>query len=241
MKTVLKYVQPLMTFLVPLVGLLIHGCALPHLDPDVYDRRCSDMSMGLSCLVDFEASPAARNAVKEHSIIRFIHYRPRLHVTILEPGEDISDNKIAIPEPLNPLKERFFETLQEEVEPSNFHMAQDPHPTDRLGYFKQLFGNGLVLDIRSAQWILFRDSDWTAVTKIGSGHYGLIYTVRVRLIRAEGPTLLWQKLCRSKHFRTEQKYTLEEWQANDNLLLKRNAEEEAKKCADDLAASLLGK
>lgn len=65
--------------------------------------------------------------------------------------------------------------------------------------------------------------------------------MRARLIQAEGPTVLWQKICRGKGFKTEQKYTLTEWQVDDNLLLKVRAEKEAKQCADEIAASLFEK
>ncbi|OQW40250.1 MAG: hypothetical protein A4C66_02360 [Nitrospira sp. HN-bin3] len=239
MKTVRECVHTFMIILVPLVSLLIHGCALPHMDPDEYDRHCSDGAQWVDCLSDFEAFPTARNEIKQHhSDIRVLQYRPLLHLTIVEQGEPVSRDRIAIPEPFSSVKERFLAAVQAEVRPSHFTVAQDPHPTDRLGYFKQLFGKGLVLDIRSMQWVLMRVPDWSVVLH-GTGHYALIYRVRVRLIRAEGPTLLWHYLCRSKGFRTEQKYTLAEWQADDNLLLKVKAEEEAKRCADDLAASLL--
>jgi hypothetical protein len=239
MKPIRDCVHTFMIVLVPLVGLLISGCALPHLDPVVYDGRCSDGALGLACLVDFEASPTARNEIKKHSNIRVLHYRSLLPLTIVEQGD--FHEPITMPEPLSSFKERFFAAVQGEVGPSNFTVAQDPHPTDRLGYFKQLFGKGLVLDVRSVQWSLIRVPDWKAFTAVDPGPYVLVYRMRARLIQAEGPTILWQKTCPDKSFKTEQKYTLAEWQANDNLLLKVRAEKEANLCADELAASLFEK
>lgn len=161
MKTVRDCVHTFMIVLISLAGLLIYGCTLPHLDPVEYDRRCSDRSNGLDCFVDFEASPTARNEIKGHSNIRVLHYRPLLSLPIVEQGD--FHEPITMPEPLSSFKERFLAALQEEVGLSNFAVAQDPHPTDRLGYFKQLFGKGLVLDVRSANWSLMRVLDWTTI------------------------------------------------------------------------------
>lgn len=94
------------------------------------------------------------------------------------------------------------------------------------------FGSGLILDLKTVKWGIFRNPFQTF-------HY-VGYQGRARLIRPSEKKVVWQGVCDLEEKDTDNMPHITEFEANNGALLKDNLAKLAASCADELMKQLAG-
>jgi hypothetical protein len=202
---------------------LLAGCAGPQMRLADEDRR------GLA--------GAPRVHVVHQPALRIFTVEGRAHNAALlfgivgvmaSVGHSMSVQQELKPEdPVLRVKQRMASVLAGELGVRGVNVVEEPIASDQPDDLRMKLQGGLVLDARTIAWGLHNDR--------------ARYEGRARLLRLDDSTLLWQANC--EHILDEDKEspTREALMANGGALLKANLAKAADRCADALAASLIGK
>ena len=139
----------------------------------------------------------------------------------------IKDYSLEDPSPR--VKEGFISAIESRLGFKSTRSIKETLSTEDLGELKEKFGNMIVIDFLTSQWVF---SDRGAF----SGEYRLSYSARSRLVRLEDSKVLWQGVCQL--FRSVP--SLEELKADNGALLKEKLNEAADICVSQLVAQLAG-
>ncbi|HEV8306592.1 MAG TPA: hypothetical protein VGW35_02905 [Methylomirabilota bacterium] len=133
-------------------------------------------------------------------------------------------------DPALSVRDRLVAGLTGEVGLTNVRIVEEPAPTDGADELRRRFGMGVILDIKTIVWWLnYNLNAWDA--------YRLLYVARARLVRLDGPSVVWQAIC-DRSVTEEPTAKLADLMADGARLLKQRTIEKTDWCARTLLEQL---
>ncbi len=140
----------------------------------------------------------------------------------------------ALEDPILNVQNHFLSSLETDLGLTNIRIVQESPSEDSIDELKRTVGNGMVIDFKTTQWMLYYyPTDWS--------HYRIAYSARGRLVRLEDSQIIWQGTCESVGQDPKTSPTMNELIANNGALLKEVISEAANACAEQLSTHFLAK
>jgi hypothetical protein len=133
-------------------------------------------------------------------------------------------------DPAVAVRDQLVASLNGEFGLTNVRVVEEPAPADDASELRRRFGSGTVLDLKTiVWWVNYNANAWDA--------YRLLYVARARLVRLDGPTVVWQAIC-DRSVTEEPNSKLDDLMANGARLLKERTTEKVDWCARTLVEQL---
>lgn len=136
-------------------------------------------------------------------------------------------------DPAPSVRDMLVSALTADLGLTNVRLIEEPAPADAADELRRRFGTGVVLDIKTLVW-------WLTYDQQAFDAYRLLYVARARLVRLEGPSVIWQATC-DRPVGEAKTSKMDELMANGGQLLKQRTTETVDWCARTLLEQFRGR